>query len=88
MQKHMMGHTGERPFPCLHCSKSFQNRYNLKVHQRVHTKEKNFVCSKCGESYGYNSLLKAHIEKVHPEDIVIKRVLNDKSTNAIANTML
>lgn len=66
LRKHMMTHTGERPYPCTVCTKAFANNYNLRVHLRIHTGEKPFFCEKCGEAFGYNSLLKAHKEKYHP----------------------
>ena len=61
-------HTGERPFKCLECQRSFITDYELGVHVKVAHSENGgrlHKCKECPSSFEWPHELKNHINNVH-----------------------
>lgn len=69
LQDHMPKHTGETPFQCHLCNRSFSRKNSLSVHLFNHNNQGKYVCNvgKCTKTFAVKSAFTFHTLKYHSD---------------------
>uniref|UniRef100_A0A8C6U9R0 C2H2-type domain-containing protein n=1 Tax=Neogobius melanostomus TaxID=47308 RepID=A0A8C6U9R0_9GOBI len=68
LERHMMVHTGVKPYKCSVCGRGFNQDGHLRSHMRMHTGEKPYACPHCDKAFNHNVSLKSHVQRYHPSE--------------------
>jgi len=65
LQRHMLIHTGDKPWHCNYCEKAFNQKSILNRHLLTHSDAKLFSCNICQLSFTEKGAVTRHIAAIH-----------------------
>ncbi|CAG9118858.1 unnamed protein product [Plutella xylostella] len=61
LRRHMLVHTGEKPYKCRICDRRFGDFGTRQKHERLHMGVRPYQCSVCGKAFTYSYVLANHM---------------------------
>ncbi|KPM07681.1 zinc finger domain-containing protein 19, partial [Sarcoptes scabiei] len=91
LQRHMLTHTGEKPYHCQECDAKFNQSSSLRNHIiAIHTKKFPHICTICGKGFLMPAVLQKHMQTTgHQSEISLPPLLpsNDDSANVLSTSI-
>uniref|UniRef100_A0A1B6CSE8 C2H2-type domain-containing protein n=2 Tax=Clastoptera arizonana TaxID=38151 RepID=A0A1B6CSE8_9HEMI len=77
-------HTGERPYKCTYCPRTFFTSNGYKHHLCLHTKKFPYNCKPCHKGFTTRNKYAIHLSRKHnDESLLINRAPNNKEWNEL-----
>ncbi|XP_028988142.1 zinc finger protein 135-like isoform X2 [Betta splendens] len=87
LQRHILVHTGEKPYDCSVCQQSFKQSNHLTSHMRLHTGERPYKCQHCEKCFNHNVSLKSHVQRYHSSRSGHEQKKSDQSASHSCDTL-